>query len=375
MKDFSKDDTKVVKGVAILLMIALHCFAFPDRIGNYDKIITLPLEIHGETLLQCVSKFGIICLSIYTFLSGIGMYKQYNLKGEYSVSKRIIGFYKEYWKVFIIFLPIGFLFFRNQNEFCENSAIYNIFKDVSLEKIIKDFVGMESNYNREWWFVKTYFFALILGYIYMKLLSKCKSFWLEFFAITLITTFYHSIAPNLNQTIIASGINSDYFFRNFFYVHNCVPLIFMGIVVAKYDILSKIYELLFAKYNKFFKIIFSVLLIAILIYVRNYCGFIGIDLIIVPIFVVCIINIFKPIKVGYKILKVFGENSTTMWLVHSFYCYYFGSVQKLLYSLKSDILIFAAIVVLSLVTSVIIKHFYNIIDKYLLCKFIKEKSN
>lgn len=373
MRDFSREDTKVIKGVAILLMIVFHCFAFPDRIGLYDKIITLPFEIHGDTLLMCVAKFGIICLSIYTFLSGYGMYKQYESSGTYSVAGRILGFYKEYWKVFFIFISIAFVFFRNQECFCDTHSICNIFNDISLEKILKDFLGITSNYNREWWFIKTYVFGLILGNVYMRVFSKCKCFWLEFLVVCVFSIFYSVIVPNFNKTLIGAGISDNWFYQNLFTVHFSIPAMFMGVVVAKYDILSKLYKNIFNKYSSMFNIILSAFLVAVIIYIRNYSVFIGIDIIIVPIFIVCILNIFKQGKVGYKILRFVGEHSTIMWLVHSFYCYYFGIVQKLLFSMRVDIIIYIVVVVISLLTSILLKQFYKILDKYLFTRLVYKK--
>lgn len=361
--EFSRDDTKVVKGVAVLLMILLHCFAFPDRIGKYSQIITTGIMIHGETLLYAISQFGIICLSIFTFLTGIGMYKQYSNKGEYSISKKIISFYKEYWKVFLIFIPIGFLFFGRQGEFCDQKSVYEIFNNFSLEKLIKDFLGLESNYNREWWFIRTYFFSMILGFIYIKLMAKCKTFWAEFLVIVMISIFINRIVPNMGSVPITKGIDGDFFFKNIFRIHNCAILTLMGIVVDKYNIISKIYLLIFEKKNKLLKVVISIILIFGMIYFRNYIGFTGVDLLIVPLFVVCIINIASACKWLYIVLRYVGEHSMTMWLVHSFYCYYFGIVQNVIYSTRVPALIFFIVVVMSLITSILLKKFWELPGK------------
>lgn len=70
---FTKEHTKIAKGVAILLMLTHHLFAFPDRIHIQPGYIPI-LTISGENIGGILVTFGNICVSMYMFLSGYRIY-------------------------------------------------------------------------------------------------------------------------------------------------------------------------------------------------------------------------------------------------------------------------------------------------------------
>lgn len=66
------------------------------------------------------------------------------------LSRHIIKLYKAYWKVFIIFIPIGFLFFGNQVQYCE-AGLCSKFADFKFRDFISSFIAYGNAYNGEWW--------------------------------------------------------------------------------------------------------------------------------------------------------------------------------------------------------------------------------
>lgn len=64
--EFSKKDMKILQGVAILFMLALHLFARKDVNGLYE---TFPM-INGVPLVYYLALFGDACVPIYLFASG-----------------------------------------------------------------------------------------------------------------------------------------------------------------------------------------------------------------------------------------------------------------------------------------------------------------
>ena len=104
----SVNDTIAMKAIAILFMLMHHLWAFPDRIagGPLENILqfsNFPLTVH-------IGVFGKICVSIFFFLGGYGLYKKYFGK-RYNLAERLKKLYFAYWKIFVIFVPIGFIFF------------------------------------------------------------------------------------------------------------------------------------------------------------------------------------------------------------------------------------------------------------------------
>lgn len=68
---FEKSDSTFLQGIAILLMVLLHLFAFPERAPEYVSVVNL-IDKQGQ-LLTTIATFGHICVSIFVFVSGYGM--------------------------------------------------------------------------------------------------------------------------------------------------------------------------------------------------------------------------------------------------------------------------------------------------------------
>ncbi len=69
---FTREDTKVIKGLAVILMLIHHLWAFPNRIAG-DGLVSY-LEVFGQSSIQYIGIFGKICVSIFLFLGGYGIY-------------------------------------------------------------------------------------------------------------------------------------------------------------------------------------------------------------------------------------------------------------------------------------------------------------
>lgn len=154
----SREDTKWVKGIAIVLMFMHHLWAFPDAIagGSLKYLFT----IFNQSSIVYLGWFGKICVSLFFFIGGYGTYLGCADK-EYDIVGKLKKLYVSYWKIFVIFIPIAFLLCSNQPAYCENSAIWSRFSSFSWQECWENFVGMSCSYNGEWWFLSSYVFALI----------------------------------------------------------------------------------------------------------------------------------------------------------------------------------------------------------------------
>ena len=117
---FSRQDTKLMKGVAIFLMLMHHLWAFPERIAGGE--LWHVLNICGESSLAYFGSFGKICVSFFFFLGGYGVYLTTCSK-KYDLIAKIKGLYLAYWKVFVIFIPLAFLFCAHQPTYCDEAEI------------------------------------------------------------------------------------------------------------------------------------------------------------------------------------------------------------------------------------------------------------
>ena len=105
----TREKSLYLKCFAILLMLIHHLFTFSDRLpeGGYISLFSL----QGLTVEQFLGGFGKVCVCIFLFLSGYGLYISYYQKEitVNSVVQRIFKFYLQFWVVFIIFIPLGIL--------------------------------------------------------------------------------------------------------------------------------------------------------------------------------------------------------------------------------------------------------------------------
>lgn len=354
----TKKDTRILKGIAILLMLSHHLFTFPSRIPAGFEIPSL-LQIEGMSIERAIGTFGRICVSLYMFLGGYGIYKYMESGGV--LYTRVVKMYQSYWKVFFIFVPIGFLFCSNQPVYCEESILCNVFSNFNLNEWISNFIGWKCSYNREWWFFKTYLFTMFLGYIWMEKRKEKKGFWLEVFEIIVFEILIRNLFPALKNVEILKSLNSDPFYTNLFTINVCSVSYFMGMIFAKYEEMEIGHR--FRQYPKWKRNLGSVFGVFFMVYMRNFILGSVFDLFYVPCFILLVFDLLDQHKVICNILEILGKYSTSMWLIHGFYCYYFYGVVKIVYGAKNALVDFLILTGLSFVSAIVIDEGYQYVRK------------
>ena len=110
-KEFTTLDTQAAKGLAILMMLMHHLWSLPERIHGGE--LTYFFTVYSQSLTSYLGDFGQICVSTFFFLSGFGLYRQAQNQ-PINYIRKIKSTYISYWKVFIVVVPLGFLFFSHQ---------------------------------------------------------------------------------------------------------------------------------------------------------------------------------------------------------------------------------------------------------------------
>lgn len=339
---FSKNDTKVVKAVAIIFMLVHHLFGFPGRILSNNFYYSL-FKIGNNNLEYYFGSFGKICVTMFIFLSGYGLYvscknKTYKETSKY-ILRKIKQLFTTYWKVFLIFIPICMIF--------NTKNITNDFYNLTL-----NFFAVKTTYNPEWWFFTPYILLIALFPIINKIFSNKKSnYFIEIIAIILLNeigTFFNKYLIMLNIYIFG---NQSIIFPIFTELVKLLPGFLIGVFCAKYDLLSYIKE----KFSGNILNYIAILLIIIATFCIRYKLDAYSDFILAPIISMSIIILLNN-KLGFYIRKVLikiGNESTNIWLCHSFYCYYL--CQNIIYYPKYPILILLWLLLISYLTSIIIK--------------------
>lgn len=159
-KGITKQHTQMLYGVAILMMIYHHLFLDPTRLSvKYFSLLSGSML--GRSVEQNIAWFCKLCVAIYAFISGYGLYRSATgsrieqpagrVKANYYyVINHILVLMKKYWVVFFLSLPFVMIF-----EF-EKPLVEE------LDYLIFGLFGLSSKYNSAWWYLSQYIFMLLL---------------------------------------------------------------------------------------------------------------------------------------------------------------------------------------------------------------------
>lgn len=267
-----------------------------------------------------------------------------NHRKEEVIKKRICSLYKIFWKVFVIFVPICLIFGKIK---------------FNLLEIILNFSGLNITINKEWWFLTPYIILILTSPLIIKIMDKL-SFIPNLLLIILINIITLEIIPIIQLNNWTSLLAGNFIFNHIYLAINLLSCFMMGIWCAKYNILSYFKN----KYsNNYMYAIISAIILLIIFYLRKKLGYLY-DYIYAPIFIICltiILNVKNNIieKLKHILLKI-GDESTIIWLTHTFYCYIL--CQKFIFMPKTDILIFIWLLLISYTTSLIIKYIFEMLD-------------
>jgi len=339
----TKDLSKELKGIAILMMLWLHLFCSDDVANRYSPMFYF---YNGDPMPLVLRKICSMCVPLYIFLGGFGLAKtnENTVWGEKKIrqnAKRVLNLYVNFWVVFLLFFPLGCIF---------NPSLFL----ASATEDVCNILSLRTTLNGAWWFLFPYaVLTLFSTYIvkWMYLMSNRKELLYMTLALVLYITTY--ITDNLygerfrDLSFLGIAYNSIY---NIFRIEF---VFLMGICYAKHEWIDIVYAKL--RHRKHLNAEIGVVVLLLLL--LKLC--IGASGIINPWFVFILIPLYAMMRrrqLVSKFATFMGGHSTNMWLCHFFYYYIFGYA---IFGLKYPILIFVALVLLSLLSSYIINIFYH----------------
>lgn len=366
VEKFDQKDTKAVKGIAIVLMLLHHIAGFKDRAPvNFEgfKSVIWKGFVEGDVIYN-VALASKICVAIFMFLGGYGMYKKY-IKGNYSLYENVIGLYKKFWLVFIIFIPLGYIFFRHEpspdiNSLCTHFII-NSRKDF-VNELVANFLGLSWSLNGEWWFFPTYIVTLFWGVIFCSIRFKRKDFYRECLFVFIIDVMLRKILPGIGGMELFNYAHNSLYFSKLLTLSTYSCSFFLGIVFAKYDALVRLKKRIS---DNPLKIPVCIIGLTIILISRTYLRGEDAELLYVPFLTVFASVLFDNMKRIKKVFVFLGEQSTYMWLVHSFYCYYFYDFTLIVYRTRNVFVDLFVLVFISACTSIILEYISNSAEKFL----------
>ena len=348
---FTKEFTQIVRGAAILLMVYHHLFVIPERINNDYINLLLFGSFDLQSYLACYAK---ICVGIYCFLSGLGIYYTLNagdftLRHQYRlIFKKIVLFIIQYNVIYLIFVTIG----------CAMGSFR-----FDWHYVTGIFAFEPTYYNGELWFVTTYLFLILSAPILNYFFDRRKRLLYRILLICIPVVVYGLYAglsiicpENILQYILSIVCGTSLSL-----LVPCVIIFIEGFLCSKYDIYTRIIKVLSGNGHLKIKLtiilLFSILLRILLVQHETTMRW---DFIAVPLFVTSIAPLIYNTK-ATKLFKFFGKHSTNIWMLHTYWCYYL--FQKVVLLPEISVLIYVWLLILSSASSFAINLIYKPISE------------
>lgn len=346
---FTKEDTTIAKFLAIILMFAHHLFAWPDRISNviYKSVF---ISSKGIPIEYNIGIFGKICVAIFMVLSGYGIYTSFITSNSSTISitkHKLIKLYIVFWKVFIVFIPLGVIL---------NSPYINI----NFKTLLCNFFGIQITYNGEWWFLTPYIGTLIILPFILKIVYGG---WLHslisFFLMLCLPKIYNYLLPLVLPANVYFVLTQSIIGNIFRLTLNLLPYFVTGCLIAKHDLFNK-YLRFFSKSILSYIVSFFIIIVIYNIRKKTF-RYIDLDYILAPPFIIASVSLLRNVDFIKRLFLHLGSRSTEMWLIHSFFCYQF--CQRLVFVPLYSPLILIWLIIMSFGSSVIINTFFSFLWK------------
>ncbi len=325
---FTKEDTLLVKGIAILFMLFYHLFETYERVDSLG-VIYAPLS---EGIFLMISGFGNICVAVFAFLSAYGISKKLisleaaDLRNWYKVSvkrylKLLAGFLCIYASVTLLwFYKFDYVKLYGKGW---QGALCGLLDALGLAQIAGTPTLCET-----WWYMEI---AIIIIFITPILLKVVKSMG------------NYSIIVGVLLPLI---VELPFDFKRYYFV------ILLGAVAANEEWFEKAD---FDRIPKCARILIGLVIFAALVVIRqNYFVYNNfaylLDGAIAVFFTWFTKDLFGGIPGVKQALRFLGRHSMNIYFIHSFI--YMIIYQEFIYSFRYAGLIFAVLLAICLVYSV-----------------------
>ena len=333
---FDKHNSQAIKGIAIMMMLLHHMYLSRERFEGY-KVSFAPF---ADGTIIYLSSFFKICVPIYVFISGYGLYLSYKKSNSTPcrwTAKRLIKTMSGFWIIWLLAAVIFQVMFGYVSKvyFTSESSIRN------LASMGIDFLGLAKLFgtatmNGTWWYMS----AAIIFIICVPLFMKNED------SLILILCMVAAIPHMLELEVM--GKSEIYAF---------LPAFLMGMCVAKYDL----YDRWFQIWNKSIKRIVKFLVELIVLYIlyKAYGKLPGsvyneIRWGLIPVVLIAFCCEFIIVIPGIRqILLFLGKHSMNIFLIHTFIRQYFW--KDYAYSSGHFLINILAVILPSIVISIVLE--------------------
>lgn len=330
----TRQESLVMKGIAILLMLWLHLF-------NMQTPLYSPLFYIGdnpvERYLTCLTKpVGFFC-----FLSGYGMHVLYEKGKDKHRWSRIGKLYIHWWIILSIYIIVYQLITSTHIEIINHPTTHAF----NYETIIKNITAFDTSWYHPGWFLFPYMCLSLFAFNLFELTARLK--------VWQILLFFWILGLMVGVFITR---NSDFVYSHRLVANiasfiSLMPAFMFGAMAHKTKIIVKMQCK--TRRNALMWCVLIVFSIFVCwLHMSIWGGFYP------AIFTILFLASPRWTWVD-KMLAHLGKYSMDMWLIHAWLYYYLFKEE--FYSLKYPIVIFGALVISSLVCS----YFVTIISNFI----------
>ena len=171
MNELSKNDSNIIKGVAIILMMFHHLF----RLASFSKGYNTNFFPFTVNRMARLCTFFKICVSLFVFITGYGLLKNYkkNKNRQTFFIQRYFKIISPFWFVAIIYFIYTQLYNGKFINFFFSKNIYT-----GIFNVLINFLGLSglvqtANYSGNWWYVGA---ALVFVFMVPLIYTASKKF-------------------------------------------------------------------------------------------------------------------------------------------------------------------------------------------------------
>lgn len=344
--NFSKKDTGMIKGIAILLLLFYHLFAQSFVYEGFQ--VRFLME---QSRVVWLAEFGNICVAIFLFLSAYGITKSFdNIQIEKQSMNHIVKKTFSRMVVLIIhflmmYVSVWLIWFSK----FEYELVYGDGKQ-SFLFAITDALGLAEIFDTP---------TLCMTWWYMEIAILCIAI------VPLFQNIYQKIGDLILLVLILlpSVLNVD------LDVYMYVIVIAMGLCAANGDWINKLKHWNTPYAMKILLALVTMILSFLLrsnAIVKDYYEYVT-ESIVAFVWIVGLYILFEKIPLVTRILQFIGKHSMNIFFFHTFI--YLILYRDYIYGLEYSGLIFSVLLGISLLYSIVIEFikvrfgFYKLVDK------------
>lgn len=326
---FTKSDTLLIKGGAIILMVCNHLFPIPEWIYPENRFISL--AIGDKTLAEYFGGFSKVCVAIFALLTGIAMFYTYS-KGSLFCAyrhtlKKLPRFFLTYWLIlFTIYIPV--------------IGIFGGDTSITIKDILWNLSGYETTYCKIAWYVRFYFEliisfpAIVYAYINIKRIFRFDKTGICVLLGIMLLDFLANNISHLMPTTLTYFVDEYLFY---------LQVVIVGFYIAEKNLFYHA-AVHMNNYSQTFQNFLSITLFVLCFLSRGLLkqiGYLNLDCIYAPAVVFLAWNFLRRYSLSNfkQILTFLGRYSLEIWFLHAIFFIGNAAVQHFAYWPKISVLI------------------------------------